>query len=413
MPGTVGRSALVLVLAALFGATAAPVEPRAAESLRQIRQSLGLAIDPDQVSVSGLSSGGFMANQLHIVHSQSFMGAGVIAGGPYHCAGSPSWTCDYTPYGFYSPHDTCQAVHICTKLARKAYGPFGLYLGPPDATDSVESTLAEAAAGRIDPLSGLKGDRVWLFSGRDDSLVPQEVMDQLQASYAALFARPEVTNSPDHIHYENNQAVEHAMIIAVPGPPEENNCGTYGPPYINDCDYPTAGELLRFLYDLPEPNEAPGTPGPQPGGWDQDALFAFDQSAFFNQADASVSLNAVGHLYVPQACRDGAVCPLHVALHGCEQYQERIDRVCRADGRCPPLYFFTDAGYNEWAERYGLIVLYPQTIAWGDEGDAAKNPKGCWDWWGYSGRNYFRKDAKQITAIKRMIDCLGSAEGCP
>src|ERR1700726_4771345 len=42
--------------------------------------------DPGQVSVSGISSGAFMANQLHIAHSAGIMGAGIIAGGLYGCA---------------------------------------------------------------------------------------------------------------------------------------------------------------------------------------------------------------------------------------------------------------------------------------------------------------------------------------
>ena len=395
----------LLALAILLCASRA----QAADSLRQIRDELGLAIDPGQISVSGLSSGGWMANQLHIAYSETFMGAGVIAGGPYHCAGGPSWACDYTPYGLYAPHDSCQAVLICTRLARKNYGWYGVYLGPPDAESSLDSTLAEAAAGSIDPIGGLKGDRVWLFSGRDDSLVPPEVMDQLQAYYADLFARPELANPPDDIRYVNDLSVEHAMIIAVPGPAEDNTCGTYGPPYINDCDYAAAGAMLTFLHRLPED----GGPAPAPGEWDQAALLAFDQGAFFDSEDASVSMNAVGHIYVPRACRSGAACPLHVALHGCEQYQEKIEQVCGSEGRCTPLTYFADAGYNEWAERYGIVVLYPQTSAWGDESDAAKNPKGCWDWWGYSGDDYFRKSAKQMTAIERMIGCVSGANGCP
>ena len=45
-----------------------------------------LHIDPKQISVSGISSGGFMAHQFHVAHSQDLMGAGIIAGGPYNCA---------------------------------------------------------------------------------------------------------------------------------------------------------------------------------------------------------------------------------------------------------------------------------------------------------------------------------------
>ena len=43
-------------------------------------------VDPTQVSVAGISSGAFMANQLHIAHSADIMGAALIAGGFYGCA---------------------------------------------------------------------------------------------------------------------------------------------------------------------------------------------------------------------------------------------------------------------------------------------------------------------------------------
>src|SRR5215510_11149691 len=46
-----------------------------------------LSIDPAEVSVSGLSSGGFMAVQMHVAYSATFTrGAGVVAGGPFFCA---------------------------------------------------------------------------------------------------------------------------------------------------------------------------------------------------------------------------------------------------------------------------------------------------------------------------------------
>ena len=44
-------------------------------------------VDPDSVSVSGLSAGGFMAAQLGIAYSDVFKtGFGVFAGGPFDCA---------------------------------------------------------------------------------------------------------------------------------------------------------------------------------------------------------------------------------------------------------------------------------------------------------------------------------------
>ena len=66
----IGRAApaLLVAAAAWLGGCASAAEP------------LGrFPADPAQVSVSGISSGAFMANQLHIAHSAGIMGAGIIA----------------------------------------------------------------------------------------------------------------------------------------------------------------------------------------------------------------------------------------------------------------------------------------------------------------------------------------------
>ena len=42
--------------------------------------------DPAQISVAGISSGAFMANQFHTAHSADVMGAAMVAGGLYGCA---------------------------------------------------------------------------------------------------------------------------------------------------------------------------------------------------------------------------------------------------------------------------------------------------------------------------------------
>lgn len=45
-----------------------------------------LNIDITQTSVSGLSSGGFMAVQIGVAYSSIIKGVGVVAGGPYYCS---------------------------------------------------------------------------------------------------------------------------------------------------------------------------------------------------------------------------------------------------------------------------------------------------------------------------------------
>jgi hypothetical protein len=43
-------------------------------------------VGPAETSVSGLSSGGYMAVQFDVAHSATLRGAGIVAGGPYYCA---------------------------------------------------------------------------------------------------------------------------------------------------------------------------------------------------------------------------------------------------------------------------------------------------------------------------------------
>ncbi|HEX7635603.1 MAG TPA: poly(3-hydroxybutyrate) depolymerase, partial [Noviherbaspirillum sp.] len=55
---------------------------------RKVVQLGSYKVQKGQSSISGLSSGAFMTVQLHLAHSASFVGAGVIAGGPFRCAES-------------------------------------------------------------------------------------------------------------------------------------------------------------------------------------------------------------------------------------------------------------------------------------------------------------------------------------
>nr|WP_318289937.1 hypothetical protein [Paraburkholderia sp. BL8N3] len=47
----------------------------------------GYGADATHTSVSGLSSGAFMAAQFDVAWSKHLVGAGIVAGGPFYCAG--------------------------------------------------------------------------------------------------------------------------------------------------------------------------------------------------------------------------------------------------------------------------------------------------------------------------------------
>ena len=71
------RTALTMVSASagLLLATSSPAG--AADPLPRLNISASY--------VSGVSSGGYMADQLHVAYSGTFKGAGIFTAGPYHC----------------------------------------------------------------------------------------------------------------------------------------------------------------------------------------------------------------------------------------------------------------------------------------------------------------------------------------
>ena len=41
------------------------------------------SVNPNTISISGFSGGGFMASQLHFIYSNLIKGCGLVSGGPY------------------------------------------------------------------------------------------------------------------------------------------------------------------------------------------------------------------------------------------------------------------------------------------------------------------------------------------
>ena len=159
------------------------------------------------------------------------------------------------------------------------------------------------------------------------------------------------------------------------------DCAATRPPFINACNYDAAGELLKHLYG---PLNAPALK-------ESGRLVPFDQQPF---GDRDLSLDQAGYVYIPKAC-DTASCRVHIAFHGCGQGAAEVQE-----------QFVRDAGYNRWADTNRLIVLYPQAIArssW-----SLFNPRGCWDWWGYTGPQYHTRNGAQIRAVKAMLDRLSA-----
>lgn len=101
----------------------------------------------------------------------------------------------------------------------------------------VTTTHSWATSGLIDATSNLNGSRVYLFSGTLDSVIKTPVMDDLKTYYQSYMP---IAN----IAYKKDLASEHAMVTEDYG----SNCSVKGAPYINDCNYDLAGEILKHVY---------------------------------------------------------------------------------------------------------------------------------------------------------------------
>jgi hypothetical protein len=245
--------------------------------------------------------------------------------------------------------------------------------------------MRQHAAGKIDDPAELADSRVWIFHGHVDDKVPQSTVQELTRFYELMgvpAANTRVVDGAD---------AQHGMPIPARPAGPGKHCEPPETSYLVKCDYGAAALLLQYLY--------PGAAAPPAGASASGRIVRFDQTAFFDAKDESASLNEAGYLYVPQDCENespsAVKCRLHVAFHGCEQYVKRIHET-----------FVREAGYNPWADANHLVVLYPQATQWlrlADPVGYSANPLGCWDWWGYSGRDYLTRDGKQMKAVRAMI----------
>ena len=341
-------------------------------------------LDPAGVTVSGISSGAFFAHQFHVAYSGLVKGAGMVAGGLYACAEQVDDVVPPHPFTGI-PKSVAAALAVCTRFGRTGFAlSFWRFPDKPDAGRSREAALAAQAEGKIDDPANLAASRVWLFHGQKDAGVPRATIAEM-ASFYRMMGVP-----AGNIAEEEGPDAEHGMPVkAQPPAPTGPHCALHDPAFLVACDYGAAELLLRHLY--PGAGAAAGAAAGR--------IVGFDQTEFFD-GEPRTSLNAVGYLYVPAACENGApaavACRLHVAFHGCLQYVDAIhDR------------FFRDAGYNAFADANHVVVLYPQATSWRrltDPSGLTANPDGCWDWWGYAGDDaYFTRDGKQMRAVRAMI----------
>ncbi len=318
-----------------------------------------LGADLAQTSVSGLSSGGYMAGQFQVAHSATVTGAAILAAGPYGCAESAA--AEALPFfPAATASNLAQAQNGCT--ADRLSG-----LGVLDSGTLLRRASALAGQGKIDPLSGLKRAKIYIYTGADDRIVVNPVAEAARNFYLAAGVPAE------NIEFEFRNPGGHAFLTADKG----QACDKSASPYVDNCGYDQAGAILSFIY------------GPlAPKGAARPENFAgFAQGDY---AASSATLADEGVVYIPAACRAEAHCRVHIVFHGCGQSRAQVgDAVTR------------DTGFADWAETNKIVILFPQAAS------SVLNPQTCWDWWGYTGLDFLTRDAPQIEAVEAMLARLG------
>jgi len=329
------RTAKAFASAALVFAMAASAQ--AADKLGSF------PVDPAQVSVAGISSGAFMANQLHIAHSADIMGAAMVAGGLYGCAVEAVEDDGVRALA-------SQAVYDCMRL------PDNL----KDASDYADQVKQFAAKGWIDPISNLAQSKIYFFTGGSDAVVDSQTVETGKAVYEAVGARNIV--SEDRSGLAANAG--HSWVTKNFG----GACDANASPFIDNCGYDQAGAELKAIYgpDLKPPRKASSK-----------RIVAFDQKEFVPEgATAANGLSDTGYLYVPKSCQPGAPT---LPAAGCSAWmpaiggnagrnvlhpyrRERVGR--RQQHRCPLSAGPRDQGFRiaVGALDYGAPKLKPRRL---------------------------------------------------
>ena len=302
-----------------------------------------LNLDP-QITVSGLSSGAYMAGQYHQAHAEQVKGVALIAGGPVYCA----------------QNSLGLALEHC----------FNKETSAPDLKTIEDYLQSARSTGELAPLTAMQDDKVWILNGSKDTTVYPQLGQLLFTQYSKWL-------KPENMAYISDKPFAHTF-------PTDNTalaaCDTSSSPFLANCQYDAAGALLRHLLGHLNAKAASSS----------GTMLTLDQHQLSTAAKDTLSQH--GYLYVPASCAKGESCHLHLSLHGCKQNYDAVGDA-----------FIRNTGLNQYADSNNLVVFYPQTTA---SSINPFNPNACWDWWGYTGDNYATRSGKQIQALHQLTTAI-------
>jgi hypothetical protein len=176
-------------IAIAFGCAALVAGPALAEEPARLS---GYNANIGESSVSGISSGAFMAVQFGTAWSSVIKGVGVVAGGPFWCAKADA---DDFINGFTLP--------IATATGSCMSGPLS------DLSGFFAKADAKSASGDIDSLRFVSRQKVYIFHGYNDAVVRKPVTDATAAFYRHYLGEANRGN----LYYQAAIGAGHSVVV--------------------------------------------------------------------------------------------------------------------------------------------------------------------------------------------------------
>ncbi len=401
-----------------------------------IMTTMPLTSQARNITISGISSGGFMASQMATIYSDQIAGVAIVAGGVFYCAENifqenmleygPSAYFNYgiTSDGILKIVDPLQIIPITAGSSKSymeplpsnpLYQALGVCMGHPEKTHQADllkdgtnrpmnlNFLNDfSSQGLIANTSNISNQRVLIYQGSNDETVRAGMADKLQEFYTRLG----VSNA--NLKMVLSQGNHNFPTERENGIP----CDEAKPPYIANCKIDLAGQILAHLLNRNLIQ----------------AKFNSRNLHVVAQKDGPSSVATYGYLYANPLCLNNpAACDVHVALHGCKMsdsfdkdfqtaYEAKVQltRVLgiqsyELNARSPKmgaLTFAKEAGYGEYAEasENHLMIFFPQTQITTD--NYPDNPNGCWDWYGWTGKNYATNQGSEPSWLMNQIKLI-------
>lgn len=291
-----------------------------------------------------------------MAHSSYVQGVGIVAGGPYACV---------------KKHP----------LIINCLGIVPLFTINNELL--IEEAHRQSSEGAIDPIINVANQKVFIYSGQQDTTITNNVVRKTVDFYNTVGDLNKVQfverrgehNFPTDFDAQGN-----------------GNCAIPFYPFVANCGYDGAGNLLRHVLGTQLNNRNDGDP--------TGILVKFSQSEL-HPNPSSIGLGEHGFLYIPDDCLNLDVqCKLHVVFHGCQQSVTYLFH--------RNMQFIRNSGYIRMADTNRIILAFPQTVSRLIRPSFPYVHPGsllaCWDFFGIYGNDYSTKYGAQIHAIQNLVN---------